>query len=156
MHTLNRHFRKIARPAFERHGFAYARVIGQWPAIVGDQLARWSRPERIRWRRRRGDGDATPAQGGELVVAVAAGRALDMHHKAPVIIERVNTFYGYAAIDRVKVRQVSAWPGSANPEPAAPPFSPAPASLDKIARIADPGLRRALYRLAGDRAHKRP
>ena len=49
METLTKHFRELTRAAFARYGFAYAEVIARWPEVVGEDLARVSRPDRIRW-----------------------------------------------------------------------------------------------------------
>ena len=45
--------------------------------------------------------------GATLVVRVEGARATEVEHLGPRIIERVNQFYGYRAIDRLKVTQVT-------------------------------------------------
>jgi hypothetical protein len=99
---------KITRPAFERYGFAYAEILSHWPLIVGPMLAACSAPERIRWPAQRRADDKGPARrrtGGMLVVRASDGRAVELQHATPHIIERVNTYYGYEAITQVKIVQ---------------------------------------------------
>ena len=106
METLNKHFRKLTEASFERYGFAYAELLSRWEAIVGKELADVSAPERVRWPRRRdGQEDRGQPGGGTLVVRAAEGRGLELQYMAPRIIERINGYYGYAAVANVKVLQ---------------------------------------------------
>ncbi len=145
MQTLDKDFRALTRAAFARYGFAYAELITQWPAIVGDGLAQWSEPERIKWPRGQGDGRK---QGGTLVIRAVPGRGLDLQHETPRIIERINSFYGYGAISAVKVLQGSL----SSPKPAprkTPALDPQQAKTleTQLEAVADPDLKQALRRL---------
>src|SRR2546425_63234 len=97
-------FARRRRQRFDRrpqvYAFAYADLITQWPAIVGETLAQWSEPERIKWPRA---GAGERKQGGTLVIRVVPGRGLDLQHQTPQIIDRINSFYGYCAITSVKI-----------------------------------------------------
>lgn len=144
MKTLDKDFRALTRAAFARYGFAYADLIAQWPAIVGDQLARWCEPERIRWPRAGAD---ERQRGGTLVIRAVPGRGLDLQHETPQIIDRINGFYGYSAISSVKVMQ-----GTLSRKPARPPppeLGPEQARTleTQLETVADPTLKEALRRL---------
>lgn len=145
MKTLDKEFRALTRAAFARYGFAYADLITQWPAIVGEAIARWSEPERIKWPRAGAD---ERKQGGTLVIRVLPGRGLDLQHETPRIIERINAFYGYAAIASVKIVQ---GPLTARkpPRPALAPLRPAAAQAleNRLETVDDPALKEALRRL---------
>lgn len=68
----------------------------------------------------------------------------------PEIIERVNRFFGYRAVARVKIRQGAVQPPADN-RPAKPPPSlkPIPLELgDSLRDIGDPELRTVLESLA--------
>jgi hypothetical protein len=97
----------ITRRALERYGFAYAEILSHWPIIVGVPLAAFSAPERIRWPTGPGSqpGSSRRRTGGTLIVRVADGRAVELQHETPRIIDRVNTYYGYEAITHVKFVQ---------------------------------------------------
>ncbi|WP_162914142.1 DUF721 domain-containing protein [Taklimakanibacter lacteus] len=145
MKTLDKDFRALTRAAFARYGFAYADLITQWPAIVGDGLAQWSEPERIRWPRGQDD---ERKQGGTLVIRAVPGRGLDLQHETPRIIDRINSFYGYGAISSVKITQGRL--SGRKPEPRlAPELAPEQArALDsRLEAVADPALKEALRRL---------
>lgn len=40
---------KITKPIFEKYGFATSDLIAQWPNIVGQDFARTTRPEKLKW-----------------------------------------------------------------------------------------------------------
>ena len=142
MDTLDKHFRNLTRLAFARYGFAYAEVIARWPEIAGEDLARVSRPERIRWPR--GAAAGSEKSGGTLLVGAAPGRALELQYEVPRIIERVNRFYGHGAIAAVKVITLAGFPSS---PPKAPEVPVNPISVQLVAPIDDEGLKAALARL---------
>ena len=144
MRTLDKDFRALTRAAFARYGFAYADLITQWPAIVGDALAQWSEPLRIKWPR---PGADERKQGGTLVIRVVPGRGLDLQHQTPQIIDRINSFYGYAAIASVKIMQ-----GTISRKPRRPaPRELGPDQIKaleaRLEAVADPDLKEALRRL---------
>ena len=67
----------------------------------------------------------------------------------PEIVERVNRFFGYAAIQKVQFRQGLVQPARAKPRPAPPSLRPVPAELgESLREVADPELRACLESLA--------
>jgi hypothetical protein len=142
---LDKHFRHVTKHAFSRYGFAYADVLAQWSAIVGDELGRVSTPERIRWPRAGGaDGEGRKA-GGTMILRAAEGRALELQHLVQKIIERINSFYGYEAVTAVKIVQ-----GTVAPPPREAPSLPEAADeavTAQVSAIEDDRLRAALLRL---------
>lgn len=139
METLDKHFRELTRAAFARHGFAQAELIGRWAEIVGETLSGVSEPERIRWPR--GAADKT---GGTLVIRAAPGRGLELQHESPLIMERINRFLGFGAIDTIKILQAATWPQKL---PKAPPKPQKRLCQQELAAIEDGGLKAALERL---------
>jgi hypothetical protein len=126
-------------PLLKRRGFAQARIVTDWAAVVGEEMARRSMPERLVAAR-----DA--ATGGTLFLRVAGGWALEAQHLAPQIVERVNRFYGYPAVARLKLVQ---GPLPMRPrDTAAKPLPPEQESnlAQAVAAIADDGLRDSLLR----------
>lgn len=140
----------VTRKAFERHGFPAGRLAADWPAIVGAELARFCRPERIKWPRPvesdDEDTDASSQAGATLVLRVEGARALDVQYRARQIMEKINGFLGYRAITEIRIVQapvVCRLGSSAKPRPACakPRQSIAPST-------ADTPLAQALDRLA--------
>lgn len=145
MQTLDKDFRALTRAAFARYGFAYGDLITQWPVIVGDGVAQWCEPERIKWPRAGAD---ERKQGGTLVIRVVPGRALDLQHETPRIIDRINAFYGYAAIATVKIRQGDLARKKALPRPLPGLGAKAARALEnELEGVSEPSLKDALRRL---------
>ena len=89
--------RRALGPSFGRRGFAHAEILTRWPAIVGEELARNSCPERLIASR----GGA----GGTLRIRVEGGYALELQHLEPEVIQRVNTYFGFSAVARLALIQ---------------------------------------------------
>ena len=142
METLTKHFSILTRAVFARYGFAYAEVIARWPEIVGEDLARHCRPDRIRWPK--GAGEAAAKAGGTLIINAAPGRALELQYEVPRIIERVNRFYGHGAIAAVKVMQSQGLP--VEPARGAAPCGK-PVYVPALTEIEDERLKAALTRM---------
>ena len=154
MQTIDKHFRVLAKAAFQRHGFASEQLVAQWRVIVGDQVAAISRPEKIKWPR--GNDASGHQSGGTLVLKALAGRALELHYETPRIIERVNQFLGYGAIAALKVTPDN----SPLPIPKVPrkPMKPeaAKAWAENFKDIEDTDLKAALSKLASFSAPNGP
>ncbi|MCW1403889.1 DciA family protein [Novosphingobium sp. MW5] len=95
---------------------------------------------------------ASPGEKSEgiLELVVVPAHAPMIQHVVPEIIERVNRFFGYNAVARVKLRQGAVKAPPAGEKPAAPPsLKPIPMELGESLRdIGDPELRTVLESLA--------
>ena len=134
---------EIGRTAFRRFGFVQSSVVTRWPEIVGPHHARVCSPEAIRFP------PGEKAEGILQLVVVPAHAPL-IQQVIPEIIERVNRFFGYQAVAKVKLRQGAVKPQRAE-SPAKPPPSlkPIPMELGESLRdIGDPELRTVLESLA--------
>ncbi len=133
----------IGRTAFRRFGFVQSSVVTRWPEIVGARHARVCMPEAIRF---------PPGEKSEgiLDLVVVPAHAPMIQHVVPEIIDRVNRFFGYNAVVRVKLRQGAVKPPPAGEKPSAPPsLKPIPMELRESLRdIGDPELRTVLESLA--------
>lgn len=146
--------RRISEAAAKR-GFAEPDILLRWSEIVGAELAEQVRPVQISY------GRAAPGFGATLVVQVPGARATEIEHRAARIVERVNAFYGYRAVSRLKLTQATGRRGRAQgfAEAQAPFAGPAAVGAadpgpDDTARAAElvrgirsPELREALARL---------
>ncbi len=134
---------EIGRTAFRRFGFIQSSVVTRWAEIVGERHARHCMPEAIRF-------PPGEKRDGILQLVVVPAHAPIIVHVVPEIIERVNRFFGYNAIARVKLRQGEVKPPPATKPAAAPPsLRPIPVELGESLRdIGDPELRTVLESLA--------
>ena len=126
----------IVAEAYRRRGFAEPALLTGWRAVVGEETADRTVPIEVVFPR----GSRTA---GTLHVRVEGAYATELQHTAPRIVERINGFYGYAAIARLALHQgpVARKAGRrAVPKPA---DDDAPA----VEGIGSPGLREALQGL---------
>lgn len=134
----------VGRSAFRRFGFVQSSVVTRWPEIVGPARAKICAPESIRFAPgEKGDGIL------QLVVVPAHAPIVSM--MLPEIVERVNRFFGYNAVERVKIRQGEVKPRPYAPGGAAeaPVLKPIPVELgDSLRDIGDPELKAVLESLA--------
>jgi hypothetical protein len=130
---------------FARQGFTSGEIVTHWEDIVGADIAAHAEPIRMRWTRTRDPDEARPAT---LVLRVEGPAAIEIQHIASVIIERVNRYLGWQAVDGIALRQAPLMRR-------APAKRPRPKidqdAADAIAAgltsVADDNLRRALGRL---------
>lgn len=132
----------VGGAAFRRFGFVQSAVVSRWKEIVGDRYAGVSSPESIRF-------PAGKRSAGVLTLVVEGAHAPMMQHVVPVIIERVNRFFGYGAVERVQFKQGVVKLAKAKPRIAPPSLRPIPSELgESLREIADPELRACLEALA--------
>src|SRR5215212_516301 len=131
---------EVGGQSFRRFGFVQSSIVSRWSEIVGERYARVSSPESIRF--------PTGRKGcGALTLLVEGAHAPLLQHLAPIIIERVNRFFGYEAVNRVIFRQGK--PPAAPARPKRPELRPVPKELGAgLREIADPELRTCLESLA--------
>jgi len=131
---------EIGGVAFRRFGFVQSAIVSRWSEIVGERYARVSSPESIRF-------PTGKKSGGVLTLLVEGAHSPLLQHLAPLIIERVNRFFGYEAVNRVVFRQGK--PSAPRPKPARPQSRPVSKEIGEgLRQIADPELRACLESLA--------
>jgi hypothetical protein len=141
-------------------GFGEAALIADWPAVVGETIARHVRPIQIQWpprpTRRTPGGPSAP---GTLVLRVAGAFALEAQHNADVIAARVNAHFGWRCVEKIVFRQGPLPPP--RKKRAAPPIPSAEAKSEAqvaAAPIDDVDLREAVARFGAqaiDRSSRR-
>lgn len=109
---------KLTDKALRKRGFVESAIVHRWSGIVGEEVAGWCAPDRVAFPRDR-------RVGATLHLVVPGARALELQHLEPVLLERINTVFGYDAVTRIAIRQ------GPLPEPRSKP-RPEPRPLDQI------------------------
>ena len=132
----------IGPAAFRKFGFVQSSIVTRWAEIVGPHYAGISEPESIRF-------PAGKKAGGTLQLTVMSGHAPMIQHVLPDIIDRVNRFFGYAAVAKVSMKQGMVQPREPERRPPPRNLKPIPVELgDSLRDIGDPELRAVLESLA--------
>jgi hypothetical protein len=130
----------------ERFGRGAGGLESRWVEIVGEQIARVSRPQKLTKGR--------AGAGGTLELRVPGAAALLVQHQERDILQRVNLFLGEGAVERLRIAQGPIKPlprPAASPPPSRPRAAPLPAAVEaelkaEVAAAPD-GLREALETL---------
>ena len=128
---------KITVPIIARRGGGIlVRLKSEWLAIAGPDWAEMSWPTAL-------------GRDGVLKLRATPGVALELQHRAPLLIERINLFFGRSVVTRTVLMQ---GPLPLRPPPSKPlicPLSEGEAKLldRRLSEIGDPNLRAALTRL---------
>src|SRR5215510_8519193 len=130
---------RVTRKILGRHGLAEGGLVADWASIVGATIAGCSLPLRLSFT-------GGERRDGTLHVRVAGALALELQHLEPQVLERINGYFGYRAVGRLKIHQ---GPVPAPPAPRLPPAPPPTAEADAeigglLSTVEDDGLREAL------------
>jgi hypothetical protein len=147
---LGAYIAKALDPVARARGFATTALLSEWPAIVGQQVAQFTMPDRVVWPSRRKDEAAGSMpmrrpEGATLVLRVEGARGIEIQHRAGQILERVNLYFGYRAITEMRILQAPVRKSA--PRPVVAPAAET-AEFPAASAIDDARLRRALGRLA--------
>lgn len=143
------------RKAGESRGFAVSRLLTHWTEVVGEEMARCTRPVKVGYGRE--------GMGGTLTLLTTGPMAPMIEMQKETIRAKVNAIYGYNAISRIVLTQtapIGFAEGQAEFVPAPkkePVRDPAvrAAAQETAAPIHDPGLRAALEALAENILNRR-
>ncbi len=88
--------RKIQK-VIGKQGFMTIDIITKWQQIVGKELYAVAKPVKIKFVRN------DRANGILVIKTLSSAHALTISYQEDVIIERVNTFFGYKALNKIQI-----------------------------------------------------
>jgi len=133
---------KIVTPVFKVRGLMEGKIITHWKQIVGERFAQLALPEKIIFPKgKKGE--------GTLHLSVTSSSSLLVHYAQGLILEHINTFFGYKAISKLHMNHGFIPPKIEPGKAAPPPLSQEEKKwLDQqIQVITDPDLRSSLENL---------
>ncbi len=91
--------RPFVRQAAEAGGMVEAEILENWENIAGQELYAYCRPEKIVFSK-------GERQNGVLHVFVPNGAfALELQHREKFVLDKINTYFGFAAASRLRINQ---------------------------------------------------
>ncbi len=133
---------RVLDPAARRRGLTEVRLLTDWPLVIGPELGARCQPVRL--------SRSASGSGGVLTVHVGGASALELQHSEPQLLERINDFFGYPAVARLRLIQAP----PVRPVKRAAPAPTRPLAADEleglaaaVALVRDPELRAALASL---------
>jgi hypothetical protein len=142
---------KIVGKTFTQQGFGSTELVTRWISIVGQDIGANSEPIKIQWTRpppshpSRASREWTQ-EPGTLLLRVEGPGAIEIQHLTNVICDRVNQFFGWRAIARIKLQQAPLRRHRRTKAPAPDPIAAARIAAT-LPEIADEDLKQALARL---------
>ena len=97
--ALGKSISKLTQVSFSKRGFADGEILHQWPTIVGEMLGKASHPDKVVYPKGLNGNGTLQLRVGN------SGLALDIQHMEPMILDRINSHFGYRAISRIKIIQ---------------------------------------------------
>jgi hypothetical protein len=140
---------RIIGDALAARGLGEASLVADWPAIVGESIARYARPIQLLWPPRAARRDPEAQLGAStLILRVDGAFALEAQHNAAIIVARVNQHLGWRCVEKIAFRQGPLPPIKQKRAPAPSPSPEAEAEASGAASgVEDEALRAALTRL---------
>lgn len=97
---LGKILEEVTDRAFRKRGFVQTRLLTHWPQIAGGDIAAKCSPRDVKFPPNR-------RRNGTLTLQVTGNHALEIQHSEAVILEKLAGYFGYRAIDRIKLVQVA-------------------------------------------------
>ncbi|MBS41065.1 MAG: hypothetical protein CMM83_05020 [Rhodospirillales bacterium] len=91
---------QISKKFSNHRGFLHPEILTCWPEIIGNKLALDTTPKHILFKNGK-------RQGGTLYVSASGPAALQLLHDEPVILQRINSYFGYDAIEKISITQLA-------------------------------------------------
>ncbi len=135
----------LIRESLGKKSLLFGKMLAEWPEIAGAEIAAHAVPLDLKFAK-------SPDKKNQAVLhlAVESAYALEMSYQKTLLIERLNMFFGYAAIKDVKMVQQSFL--MSNKKRTAPP--PRPITIgeerildDLVGKIQENDLQTALKNL---------
>ncbi|MBO0663453.1 DUF721 domain-containing protein [Jiella sp. CQZ9-1] len=143
-------------PILRRKAGMTTGLVAAWSGIVGDRLAETTRPEKLQWPRDRAAGE--PFEPATLVIAAEPRAALRLQHQTAEILGRVNAFFGFYAVARLRFVQKPVAVAKRDLRPRTRSLNAADEARisQMVARIEDPKLKAALAAFAASTLSRMP
>lgn len=88
----------LIKPTLNKSGLAQATLILDWDKVIGQKLALYTMPLKSIYPK-------NSREGGTLHLIVHPAWALLVQQSEQIIIEQINAFYGYKAIEKLRLKQ---------------------------------------------------
>lgn len=141
----------LAKRALDKRGFVDASIVNEWPTIAGALIGGNSLPEKISFPRDR-------SKPGTLHLRLENGAlSTEVMHFEPVLLERLNRFFGFRAVGHIKIIQGPLPNEEKKARPGLPPLQAETRAAieESLDTVTDSEVRDALIQLGKHVAQRR-
>ena len=86
---------KSVKKILNKKGFVYSEILNRWNYLVGNEISRVSFPKTFK-----PVGKNAP---GTLIISVQRGNEINIEFSKNIIIEKINSFFGYRVLNDVRL-----------------------------------------------------
>ena len=97
--SLGKVLQSITSSFISKQGFVWAAILQDWPLVVGEAYKDMVLPKKLQFPKGKN------TEGTLSVLVENSGAALLVQHLQPLILERVNRYFGYKALTKMVMRQ---------------------------------------------------
>lgn len=90
---------RVMNPIAKKQGIIHGKIVLDWEKIIGQDYARFAKPIKVTFPTGR-------RNGGVLHLKVSPAHALIVQHSRDLVVEKINSFFGYRALCDVRLLQV--------------------------------------------------
>jgi len=98
--SLSEFLPALTKDILGKKGLLFAKMLANWSDIAGGDIAAETMPLELKFAKK-----TDQKSQATLHLAVRSGYALEFSYQKPLLIERLNIFFGYAAIKDIKIIQ---------------------------------------------------
>ena len=86
---------KNVKKILNKKGFVYSEILNRWNYLVGNEISKVSFPKTFK-----PSGKNAP---GTLIISVQRGNEINIEFSKNIIIEKINSFFGYKVLNNVRL-----------------------------------------------------
>tara|TARA_B100000029_G_scaffold361613_1_gene354606 strand:- start:1413 stop:1895 length:483 start_codon:yes stop_codon:yes gene_type:complete len=79
----------------KKNGYNYSEIIGKWNILAGKDISGYCYPKSIKMKNEKSN--------GTLILAVERGNEINVEYSKKIIIDRINSYFGYKLISDIKL-----------------------------------------------------
>ena len=86
---------KTAKRILNKRGYKYSEILNKWNYLVGNKISKISLPKTFKTTGKNAL--------GTLIINVQRGNEIDIEFSKNIIIEKINSYFGYKILDNVRL-----------------------------------------------------
>ena len=90
---------KNVKKILNKKGFVYTEILNRWSYLVGNETSRISFPKAFK-----PSGKNSP---GTLILSIQRGNEINVEFSKNIIIEKINSFFGYKVLNNIRLETFS-------------------------------------------------
>ena len=90
---------KNVKKILNKKGFVYSEILNRWNYLVGREISKVSFPKTFK--------PGTKNTPGILIISVQRGNEINVEYSKNIIIEKINSFFGYKVLNNIRLETFS-------------------------------------------------